>query len=770
MPEIAHPPSVLSFSGILRALFKHKRKILILALIGLLGAAAVFFFYPPAYASQAKLLVRYVIERSGVDPTIDTATTGSGSRNAQMTETVISSEAEILSSWDLAVQTAEALGPKKVLPRASNPSSGDAAAKISKGLKVELRKGSNILFVTYTDRSPELAPLILNELITHYFIRHLEVHRSAGAFDFVTQQTDQVRAQLNQTEDALRPLREKVGIISLATGTAALDAELAKTQDELNDAEAQLAEQKARVQEMGVADTRTKPSSASPPNASQTNTKPTAGNTAAQAPAAVSGDQPASAASATEPASNSDILEYQALLGRLEGLHKTEGVLRSKYTDANAIVQSNQRQIQELEKKRRDLEAAHPSLPDTVRSLGHSGGGNQELNPSLEKARLAGYEGKVAALKQRLHDVQEKINQLSDLRPQISELERKKELEEANYKYFQATLEKARIDEALDPSKMPNISAVQKASPPMLETTFRNKLMLGLAGGGLGLGVAIALLLELVLNRTVKAPSELENQLGIPLLLSIPYRNGNGAGPALPAPGGESDALALPQSSNGLQIAPWDTNHFVRPYAEAIRDRLNLYFERHQMTHKPKLIGVTGLSAGAGTSTLAAGLAAALSEVGDGKVLLVDVKLGPGEVHPFFKGRPALSLPAVLEANGTAESAAENLYLATVGSSSAGLAQLGLKKFFEMMPNLKASDFDYIIFDMPPLTQTSPTLGMSGFMDKMLMVVEAEGTSRDTVKRSYRHLVVERKNVSVVFNKARSYTPRWLDGADAAEG
>jgi Mrp family chromosome partitioning ATPase len=304
----------------------------------------------------------------------------------------------------------------------------------------------------------------------------------------------------------------------------------------------------------------------------------------------------------------------------------------------------------------------------------------------------------------------------------------------------------------------------------MLDTTFRNKLMAGLAGGGLGLGVAIALLLELVLNRTVKAPSELENQLGIPLLLSIPYRNGNGAGPALPGPAGNSDALALPESSNGLQIAPWDTNHFVRPYAEAIRDRLNLYFERHQMTHKPKLIGVTGLSAGAGTSTLAAGLAAALSEVGDGKVLLVDVKLGPGEVHPFFKGRPALSLPAVLEANGTAESAAENLYLATVGSNSAGLAQLGLKKFFEMMPNLKASDFDYIIFDMPPLTQTSPTLGMSGFMDKMLMVVEAEGTSRETVKRSYRHLVVERKNVSVVFNKARSYTPRWLDGADATEG
>ena len=31
--------------------------------------------------------------------------------------------------------------------------------------------------------------------------------------------------------------------------------------------------------------------------------------------------------------------------------------------------------------------------------------------------------------------------------------------------------------------------------------------------------------------------------------------------------------------------------------------------------------------------------------------------------------------------------------------------QLALKRFFDLMPNLKASDFDYVIFDMPPLEQ-----------------------------------------------------------------
>ena len=210
-------------------------------------------------------------------------------------------------------------------------------------------------------------------------------------------------------------------------------------------------------------------------------------------------------------------------------------------------------------------------------------------------------------------------------------------------------------------------------------------------------------------------------------------------------------------------LAPWDAGHFIRRYSEAIRDRIGLYFELHNLTHKPKLVGVTSFSSGAGTSTLAAGLAAALSETDDGKVLLVDVNLGPGDVHPFFKGKPAYSLAAALETPKSMDSAAENLYLAQVGNSQAGPAQLGLKKFFDMMPNLKASDFDYIIFDMPPLTSTSQTWGMAAFMDKLLLVVEAEKNNRDLVKRGYSRLMAERQNVSVVLNKTRSYIPKSLD-------
>ena len=57
----------MSLSDILFALFKRKWTIILCALLGMSATAAIYFFYPRTYASQAKLLVRYVLERSAVD-------------------------------------------------------------------------------------------------------------------------------------------------------------------------------------------------------------------------------------------------------------------------------------------------------------------------------------------------------------------------------------------------------------------------------------------------------------------------------------------------------------------------------------------------------------------------------------------------------------------------------------------------------------------------------------------------------------------------------
>lgn len=711
--------SSMDMGDILHAVFKHKWKILICSLLGLAAAMAVYSYYTPLYESHAKLLVRYVLERTPIDP-VD-ASSGKSSDNA------IGSEVEILTSWDLAVQVAEAVGIKRLVPEAHGPvSKTDAAGVVAGGLRVESTKGSNILFVSYANRDPELAVLVLDELLNRYFTKHLEVHRSAGAFDFVTQQADQEHTRLNETEDALRALKAKAGIVSYADSTAALSSALHKATDELYTAEEEVAGQRLRVKRMEDAEP-----------ASERNNKE----------------------AATHGPTSADYQHYHAIVARLKQLRDNELDLLSKFTSDNVMVKFNRNQLEDLDKQKAILDKKFPEL-----SASSSATASPPPTLVSEKVRLQDMEDKVQSLKARLANVQEGMKRLAEIGTQIADLERNQELEVANYKYFKNTLEKARIDEALDPSKMPNISTVQRPSPPDKVYGKRDKIVRYLALSGLGLAVGLTLLKELILNQTIKRPLELEKRLGTRLLISIPFTTHNGHRRRLGWKGkssGEGEIVPL-QKNGASALAPWDHGHFIRPYSEAIRDRLGLYFELNRMTHKPKLVGVTSFVKGAGTSTLAAGLAAALSETGDGKVLLVDVNLGPNDVHPFFNGRPAQPLMAALESNGDRASAAENLYLATVGSTSAGPAQLGLKKFFDLMPNLQASDFDYVIFDMPPLGQTSPTLGMAGFMDKMLLVVEGEKTNRDAVRRGYEALVASRDNVSVVFNKARSYTPKWL--------
>src|SRR5207245_4730422 len=297
---------------------------------------------------KAKLLVRYLVERSTVDA-IDNPT-NSGSLMGTGRDNVLGSEVEILSSWDLAVEAADAVGPKRLLPNATGvPTKEAAAGTISAGLKVFTYPQSNIIFVSYSNGDPELATLVLNELVNRYFNKHLEVHRSAGAFDFVSQQTDQVRSRLNQTEDALKALKAKAGILDLKESTKDLTAQAGKMEDQLRAAEGDLAEQRARVKLMEGA------GPPSPPQAGPA-VQPAATPAASALPGVTATPSPVA-----QP-THEQIQEYQGLIARLTELRKSEVGLLSKYSDTSSLVKSVRAQTADLENEKRKSETKFPSL------------------------------------------------------------------------------------------------------------------------------------------------------------------------------------------------------------------------------------------------------------------------------------------------------------------------------------------------------------------------------------------------------------------------
>lgn len=647
----------VGFHDILFMLFRHKWKILFFTFAGLAAAAGVYLTVPPVYQSEAKLLVRYVMDREtvdGLDGQVKTPTTWD--------TTLLNSEVQILTSSDLIRQVADSLSPKNLTSGSSvNSSSDNLVGAITNGLQVSLLKDSNIISVAFASSNRNLPMPVLQELVKRYFDKHLEVHRSTGAFAFVAQETADLKKQLDQTEEQLKKLRESAGIISLDEAKKDLATEIGKTQSDLDTAESELAAQEARVKDLrkslGISE----------------NAEP---------------------AKPAQPVTGDIQEKYKALIARLTQLQKTETDLLLRYTAENPIVKVKADQIASLEKERSDLEAAYPALLGTVQG-----------QPSItsDRAILAGLQSKVQALKARMSELKTKVNSIQEVAPQIEELQRKAEVEETNYKHSEASLEKARIDETLDPSRMPNISVVQTPSPAAPVKRNTEKIVLGLAGGGLFAGIAIALLIEMILDRTVKRPLEIESQLRIPLLLSIPYLN----------PSRRQLRLAdRNYQGNGQGLAVADRSDVLKPFYEAIRDRLGLFFQVNNMTYKPKLVAVTGLSPNAGASTIASGLAGALTEACEGKVLLVDKLVSP-------------------------------------------------KGFYQALSEFKQSDLDYVIFDMPSLGDTSATLPLAGFMDTVLLVVEAEKSHQKAIKRAYSQLISKTK-VSLILNKSRSYGPKWL--------
>jgi succinoglycan biosynthesis transport protein ExoP len=664
----------MNLSDVLFILFRHKWKIIICTTLGILAAVGTYLFLPFQYESQAKLFVRYVVDRSAVD---DVDTQSKTQTLGSPTESAINSEVEILTSTDLAMQVAATVGADRLLAGSGEKATNaNAALGLLKNLDVTVVKDSSIISVIYKNKDPKLAIQVLQELVTRYFDKHLAIHRSLGGLDFLTQEANQLRTRLDQTEEELKQLKAKAGITSLAEDTATLATDLAKAQSELDASEGDLAAQKARVNEIE---------------------KSVAGADAQQQ------QQQQRSGSVAPPPNNEIVGEYQALVARVTHLREMETELLARYTPQNRVVKVKQAQIEDQEKQRRTLEKKYPGLLATVSAVGSA----QSPRPDLvsERARLTELQTKTETLRSRFSSLQARAKLLSELGPKIAQLERAKAVDEANYKYYGASLEKARIDEKLDPARMPNISVVQAPSPPNKSTRDLKKVVMCLAGGGVAIGLALALLIELVLDRTIKRPLDLETRLRIPLLLSIPNFGFAGMRLRLHDTGGESEA-ALAQDTEAGEL--------LRPFCEAIRDRLGLYFETNRMTHKPKLVAVTGLSKNAGASTLAAGLAATLSDTSEGKVLLVDKPVAP-------------------------------------------------KRFYDMMSEFKASEIDYVVFDLPSLGDTSSTLPMAGFMDKVLLVVEAEKSNQASIKRAYSQLAAK-ADVSVIFNKSRSYGPKWLEG------
>ncbi len=684
-------------------------------------------------------------------------------------------EVDLLTSWDLVESVAKSVGPESILPAGSKSLTvPEAAGALLKNLQVEVPINSMVIHVSYLHPDPEKARSILGKLVNEYLVKHKETHRSSRSLAYVDTKASEAKANLETARQDLEKLKKEQNIISLANREAALSKQQSAIEDELLATESKRAEQKVRVRFAEAMNPGPNDKDKDKDKGKDKDKDKNATGTAEE------NVRPAAPA-------NRDIEEYRSLYELVDSLKKRKNQLRLSFTESSSQVQTVQSQLDEAEAKRQALLTKFPAF-GAPSVKGMDGSPLAALDPRAERETLDAIEARLQFLTNESAKVKAELTTLLGAGTTITKLERDIQEYDANYRYYNTALERARVDAALKPSDLENITVIQQPSvpgPAMPGTVM--KLAGGLAFGGFALGIALAFLIEFLLDRSIKRPQEFESQLQVPLMLSIPFLAASRR-PQLRlngAPGGSSESTDGAGASKEISRkaappSPWETAHFIRPFADAIRDRIGYHFHINGITHKPKLIGLTGFSDGAGTSTLAAALAASFAEMTDGKILYVSLN-GGGPI-PEAKDANGSSAraggkgaDAAKETFGLVENQ-DNLFVATItpnrarngiqdGNEPGAYQSFVPKQLFELMPRLRASDFEYVIFDMPPLAPTSPTLAISAFMDKVLLVVDAGKTNRDVVRRSYHELTAKANaDVSTILNKTRESLPSWLQG------
>jgi len=700
--------------------FRHKWKIAVCLLLGLAGAIAVVILTPVVYRSEARLLVRYITERTVSDPSgIGGRVTSPDSRGA----TIIQSEIGILTSRELIERVVDELGASLLTaqPEEAGDIRSSAILAVQRNLEAQRARDSSIIEVTYDAPTPAQAREVLSHLVDLYLEKHLEVHRTGLDYEFLLQQTDQMAARLAETERELQAARAELGIGDIDVAKENNRMRIDELTNQLFLIDTRLASVRARQDAlMRQAGARTDEAVTTP-----TDREPV--------PAA---------------ADASDMITM--LTARLRNLRARELTLLATYAEQSALVQSVRQDIARVEEELRTA-VSTLSAQDLSRlsSPATTGDPASAISVRIDHAildaamDLASLNAERMVIQQRLDETHQMAVKIEASEAKIRRLLRRREVEETNYLYFSQSLEQARIDDVLDSGKVTNINVVQRPTLPLEGHRHEvRKHAAGALAAGLLAGLGLAFVLEKGIHcRRFVRSVEIPATLGIPVLVSIPYI-GRRARRA---------AARAASESNGGRDGPWRLIEGVGPHCERLYHRILLL---HRNADKPLVVGITGCSHGSGVSTIASGLARGIAREGQMRVLLATASLQRGaEVFTNEQGRGT-----VVDWNRTVEEVQD-------ADSRLPDASAPDRRLQTFLSRLEGGMYGCVVLDLPPVFEQGKELALGAFIDGVVLVVKAESDRRAVA----RHCVELLKETDVpvfgaVFNQFRQYVPTWLGG------
>jgi len=502
--------------------FRHQRAF-ILCFCGILaGSIAAMFLVPPTYESVSQILVK----RERVDTVVSAEKNSPMQVKEEVTEEELNSEANLIWSQDVLRKTVVDSGLDKRVSVLGFLSGNDPDAKIAKAvdklrshLKVEPLKKTNVIELTYSAHDPKLAAKVLNNLVNAYIDKHVAIHRPAGQMEFFEEETKRYKNDLDQAEGQLRKFSQEQGGVAPQISR---DITLQKLNDFAAGLESTRAEMVAVEKKIA-------------------NLEQQAGNT------------PDRLTTSVKEADDG---------GVQQGLKSTLMTLELKRTELLTKFKPEDRRVQEVDKQISDTRAAITT--EESKPLREA---TTDRNPTyawiseeLAKAKsdYSALQARAAATQAIVGVYQSRAQKLEENGFLQQDLLREAKTNEDNYLLYLHKREEARIEEALDRTRILNVAIVEQPTIPI--SPVREVWVFGAVGLLLAFAVSTGLVFTReYLDSSFRTPSEVLSELKIPVLASVPLSgtanmgtygssngNGNGNGGTATVPA-EADTAGVQQ-------------------------------------------------------------------------------------------------------------------------------------------------------------------------------------------------------------------------------
>ncbi|WP_199323778.1 MULTISPECIES: GumC family protein [Leptolyngbya] len=636
------------------------------ATVGLVGLATSM--QRPSFEANGRLLVQSnrTTSLTGVGEKVGTLESLKREGNPLDTQAVV------VTSYPILQRVIDTLQLKNSKGRPMDPE------ELSKQLKVEAVPTTDILNLKYSDNDAEMAANVVNQIMKAYIDNNLKTNQEEAnkAGRFIESQLPRAEAELQKASEELRLFRTQNQIVDLERESAANINSLSLLQDQLNQARSQLAD--VARQEQVVRD-----------------------------------QLGLETGQAIDLASLSQSPGVQEALSQLQQVQTRLVTEQARFKSTTPQIQTLQQQEQDLNAllQSRVSEAVGASVQVAPGAL-QVGDIKRKLAESLAtlQSQKLGLEGRVGTLAGLQSSFRSRMAATPTLVKQQSELERKQDLAQKAYENLTSRLQEIQVARN---QQVGNARVLQNALVPT-QPTGRMRLILLAAGTmiGLLLGVAAAFFRDMM-DKSLKTVKEAEAQYGYTMLGLVPKFETSDT-PTIVSPSADDISPRV--------IAMTSPRSMIHEAYQMLQANLKFM----SLDKKVKTIVISSAVPREGKSEVAANLAATMAQSGR-KVLLVDADMRNPSQHHLWGIVNSVGLSNVVvdqsELRQAVKPITNNLSILTAGVMPPNpLAILDSEAMTTLLETI-AKDYDYVLFDTPPLAGTADAAVLGKMADGVLITV-----------------------------------------------